>query len=115
MVTLEEFFSGNDVVGSIRCNLPSEPHPEELYKVLKEIAARADVADVRVVVTMFDDPDWPFSDIVYIVTTASVDEVMGWYPENLAPDETWDGFPEHIQYEPYTPPAGFRAIGCWWD
>jgi hypothetical protein len=65
LVTLEEFFDGNESAGSICCNLTPTPEPAEVYEVLKGIRSRSDVADVRVQITMFDDPDdWPFSDTV---------------------------------------------------
>ncbi len=64
---------------------------------------------------MFDDPEWPFSDTVYIMTSASPEEVAGWFPEALHPDETWEGFIPNQKYEPYEIPAGYKAIACWWD
>jgi hypothetical protein len=86
-----------------------------MYAVLKAIAQRSNVLDVRVQVTSFDDPDWPFSDTVYVMTTASVGEVASWFDEDLAPDDVWDGFQNGQVYEPYSVPAGSRAIACWWD
>ena len=115
LLTLEEFFEGNDCLGSIGCNLPAAPSPQEMYAVLKAIAQRSNVLDVRVQVTSFDDPDWPFSDTVYVMTTASVGEVASWFDEDLAPDDVWDGFQNGQVYEPYSVPAGSRAIACWWD
>jgi hypothetical protein len=64
LVTLEEFFEGNDFDGSIGCNLNPTPTAAEFYALLRAIAARPDVADVRVQITMFDVPEWPFSDTV---------------------------------------------------
>ncbi len=82
--------------------------------MLQAIAQRPDVSDVRVQVTQFDTPEWPFSDTVYIMTTVEPDEVMSWFPPTFKPDETWAGFAEQ-PYEPYTIPAGARPVGCWWD
>src|SRR5262245_15811481 len=70
LLTLAEFFDGNDVVGSICCNLSPTPTPAEVYTVLSRIAARPEVSDVRVQVTMFDDPEWPFSDTVWVITNS---------------------------------------------
>jgi hypothetical protein len=75
LLTLAEFFGGNEVVGSIGCNLIPTPTPAEFHLLLSRIAARRDVGDVRVEVTMFDDPDWPFSDTVWIITSATAEEV----------------------------------------
>lgn len=115
LLDLEEFFAGNECIGSIGCNLPGAPTPREMYDVLQRIADRSDVADVRVQITQFDVPEWPFSDTVFIFTTATPDEVLAWFPEELAPDETWDGFHPSVQYEPYSIPEGTRPIACWWD
>ena len=35
LLSIDEFFEGNDVVGSIGCNLIDIPHPNEFFKVFK--------------------------------------------------------------------------------
>jgi hypothetical protein len=60
LLTIDEFFEGNDVVGSIGCNLEGAPLPARFYELFKEIAKRTNVKDIRVQITMFDDPAWPF-------------------------------------------------------
>lgn len=114
LVTLEEFFTGNSEAGSIGCNLPSAPSPEQFHGLFQAIARRPEVADIRVQITAFDAPEWPFSDTVYIMTSASAEEVASWFPEDLRPDETWRGFADQ-GYEPYAVPPGTEPIGCWWD
>lgn len=64
---------------------------------------------------MFDDPEWPFSDTVYVMTNATPEEVESWLGEDLRPDEVWEGFISSETYEPYVPPSGFRPVGVWWD
>ncbi len=54
LLTLPEFFDGNDDFGSIGCNLAPPPGPVKFYEILKGISERSDVADVRVQITMFD-------------------------------------------------------------
>ena len=44
-----------------------------------------DVADVRVQVSLFDDPAWPSSDTVWVVTSAPPPEVESWFAEALRP------------------------------
>ena len=114
LLSIDEFFEGNDVVGSIGCNLDGEPAPEAFYNLLQAISQRPDVKDIRVQITAFDDPDWPFSDTVYIMTTATPEEVATWFPEELQPNEVWDGFVDQ-PYEPYEVPPGSRPVACWWD
>src|SRR5262245_66661078 len=85
LLTLAEFFDGNDVVGSIGCNLSPTPTPSEFRAILAAIAARPDVGDVRVQVTMFDDPDWPFSDTVWSMTSADTATVASWFAPDVGP------------------------------
>lgn len=115
LVTIDEFFVGNTEVGSIGCNLDPAPSPERFHALFQAIARRADVADIRVQITLFDVPEWPFSDTVYIMTSASPEEVATWFPEELKPDQTWSGFAAGQAYEPYIVPDGVEPVACWWD
>jgi hypothetical protein len=115
LLTLAEFFEGNDVVGSIACNLIPTPTPTEFYELLKRIAARPNVADVRVQVTMFDAPEWPFSDTVWIITSAKPEEVAEWFDEAVRPDHCWAGWPEGVAMESCPVPPGMKPVGWWWD
>jgi hypothetical protein len=115
LLSLAEFFEGNDVVGSIGCNLTPTPKPSEFYQLLKRVAARPDVADVRVQVTMFDGPEWPFSDTVWIITSATPEEVRDWFEEVVRPDECWRGWTEGVTFEPCSVPPGMDPVACWWD
>ncbi|MCI0681209.1 MAG: hypothetical protein L0Y71_03820 [Gemmataceae bacterium] len=115
LLTLAEFFEGNDVVGSIGCNLNPPPKPATFHDLLKRIAARPEVADVRVQVTMFDDPAWPFSDTVWIITSAAPEHIAGWFEEEMRPDDCRRGWPPGVKVEPYALPAGMEAVRCFWD
>jgi hypothetical protein len=117
LLTLEEFFEGNDSVGSIGCNLRSEPEPREFYALLSAIRSRSDVNDVRVQITCVDYPgeEWPFSDTVWIMTTASPEDVKGWFPKRLAPNETWEGWAPRRKYEPCPVAVGNKVIAVWYD
>jgi hypothetical protein len=114
-LTLAEFFEGNDVVGSIGCNLTPMLKPAEFYDLLQRMAARPEVADIRVQITMFDDPEWPFCDTVWIITSASPKEVSEWFPEHMRPDDCWGGWTNGVSFEPYTLPPGKHPVACWWD
>ena len=48
LLTIPEFFEGNDVVGSIGCNLENAPHPNQIAEVLKAIKERHDVVEVYI-------------------------------------------------------------------
>jgi hypothetical protein len=113
-LTLEEFFEGNDAVGSIWCNLAEPLEPAHVYEILKAVRTRSDVADVRVEITMFDDPAWPFSETVWIVTSAATDDVRSWFDEAFAPDECAPST-DDVGREAFEIPEGMRAVRCWWD
>ncbi|MGN9913528.1 hypothetical protein ACTMTJ_38925 [Phytohabitans sp. LJ34] len=116
VVSLEMFFDGNNDIGSIGCNLTEHPGPERFYAILRTIRDRADVLDVWVGISeVMDDNEWPFSDHVYVVTTAAASEVAAWARE-LQPEEPttewWTGKPPA---HPIHIPAGARLITLWWD
>jgi len=113
---LEEFFDGNDYTGSIGCNLASVPEPQQFYELLDQIRSRPEVSDVRMQITCVDHPgeDWPFSDTIWIMTSASPDIVAKWFPEELAPSETWEGWSKGA-YEPCPLQEGHRVVAAWFD
>lgn len=115
LVTLEQFFDGNDDGGSIWCNLPSAPEPQEVYELLKAIRDRDNVADVRIMVTQYDggDDEWPFSDTVFFVTSAAPEEVQSWLGEDYAPDDIW--IDDFSRAQKISVPSGMIALAAWWD
>lgn len=117
LLTLEEFFDGNDFVGSIGCNLMSEPEPQQFYELLQSIRSRSDVSDVRIQITCVDDPgeDWPFSDTVWVMTSADPREIGSLFPEDLAPDEVWIGWTEGVKFEEYEILSGHHPVAIWYD
>jgi hypothetical protein len=115
LLTLDEFFDGNDVIGSIGCNLIPTPTPAQFFEQLKSIAERQDVHDVRVQITMFDAPEWPFSDTVWVITSAAPEEVIDWFDGPFRPDECRAGWPDGIGIESYPVPSDMKPIACWWN
>jgi hypothetical protein len=116
LVTLEEFFEGNNDAGSIGYNLPDPPQPEEFYKLLLEIRKRPGVSDIRIEVMDREDAEgWPSSNTIWIITTVSSQEVRTWFPKRLAPSEIINGFeaaPSPV--EKYSVPQGMHAVGLWY-
>lgn len=89
LATLEEFFEGNDDKASIGCNLVKR-HPglATFYTVLRLIRGQSEVQDVLVALTDYEEngDSWPFSDAVYIFTSATKAQVQNWV-EPLQSDE----------------------------
>jgi hypothetical protein len=81
---------------------------------LKSIAARSDVADVRVQITTFDDPEmWPFSDTVWIITSAAPPTVAAWFDPAIRPDDCSAGWTDGAAFEPLPVSEGMQAVACW--
>jgi hypothetical protein len=116
IVTLEEFFEGNDDLGSIGCNLIDHPGIDRFYAVLRAVRARPNVQDVLIGITEdMGDEEWPFSDSVYVLTSAPAPEVQQWVAD-LQPDEI--GAPGYFPPPPATAPVprpGFVVWTLWWD
>ena len=115
-VSLEDFFTGNDDLGSIGCNLGDEQPPiGRFYESLLEIRNRPNVQDVLVRIYAQEDPDsWPYTDTVYIISSATAEEIESWVSD-LLPDEI---APEWIYGKPPAAPdlhAGMTACSVWWD
>ena len=117
IVTLEEFFEGNDDYGSIGYNFyPDQPAPQEFYAMFRQIRDKPEVADVLVEVSQHEmSSEWPSTDTVWVLTSASPDDVASWLGERFRADELWDGWTDPLKREPVDVPAGYRPIGIWWD
>lgn len=117
LVTLEEFFEGNDDPGSIGSNLPEPSEPRQFYELLLEIRKKPGVADVRIEVMQLEDPaGWPITDTIWIIASSSPEEVRSWFPEAMSPDVVYDGFTTAAgPLEAYSIPEGMRAVGMWYD
>ncbi len=116
LVTLEEFFEGNNDPGSIGYNLPDPPQPQEFYKLLLELRGRPGVVDIRIEVKDLEDPEgWPSSNTIWFITNVPRQEVRSWFPARLAPSELINGFgAEPSPVEKYSIPKGMRAVGLWY-
>lgn len=115
LLTLEEFFDGNEADGCICYNLPDMPTVAEVFKILSAIRDKEVVADVRVEVTMFEGPDWPLSDSVWIITSADPQTIQSWFTKDRAPDDILIGWSEDSTFEPVEVPQGMHPVLCWWD
>ena len=117
LVTLEEFFEGNDDYGSIGCNLTPMLGPAFFFETLKHIRSLPNVWNVLVEVAEFEPEEfltWPFSDTVYVFTNANPDKVAQWVAP-IKPDAIQEGFSN--EKHRYAPPntANFKYFSLWWN
>ncbi len=117
LVTLEDFFEGNNDFGSIGYNFfPDQPSPSEFYEIFKAIASKPGVFDVRVEVKDQIEPeDWPSTDTIWVITSVGVNEVKTWLGNRFCGDDYIVGFPGTHPIEDYKIPVNMKAIGVWWD
>jgi hypothetical protein len=117
VVSLEDFFTGNDDLGSMGCNLSEHPGLPKFYSVLRAIRERPEVQGVLVIINEVIEEDtsmWPFSDRVYVFTSATTDQLREWSAE-LQPDEINEGF---VGGPPSASPPlkeGMKVLSLWWD
>jgi hypothetical protein len=117
VVSLEDFFEGNEDYGSIGCNLIEHPSPQGFFEHLLAIRSRPDVQDVLVEIYEIEEGDanmWPFSERVYVLTSASAKDVADWM-RSLRPDEIEEGY---FQGKPPAAPElreGMQVYAAWWD
>jgi hypothetical protein len=116
VVSLEDFFTGNDDPGSIGCNT-DHSGPKFFKEPLLAIRAKPNVQDVLIEIYEVEEEDetiWPFSERIYILTSASREEVQGWLAP-LTPDSVEEGFAfgVPIAAPPLWPDVKVYAV--WWD
>jgi hypothetical protein len=113
LVTVSEFFDGDDDLGSIGCNLSNHPGLEHFQRVLSDIANRPDVEQVWMQIYDWEEGDWPFSENVLIVGKATISEVSE-LSASLQPSEVSalqiDWIPSRAKSL-----SGRSYINLWWD
>lgn len=90
------------------------PGPSGFYRILKAVWEREDVQDVLVEIDELEGLDWPFSEVVYVLTSASLQDVEGWV-KDLFPDEVAEGY---FGNKPSRAPEllpGYQVYSVWWD
>lgn len=115
VLTLDEFFSGNEEPASIGVNLSSPPSPAEFHRVLKALIDRGDAERILVRVNDIQDPpDWFFSDAIHVIGTIGR-EALADAVDELHPDEVYEGwmYGEPVNAGPV--PEGMRIYTLWWD
>lgn len=119
LVTAAEFFDGNGDDGSIAANLIAHPGVTRFAELAVAIGARPDVQAVLVGITDLmadDESSWPYSDTLYVITSAPAAAVREWLSE-LDPDEVRAGFAgdgDSVRGAPALSPD-MSLLRVWWD
>jgi len=115
LVSLEEFFEGNDDLDSIAAKIESLPGIQEFYSILKRIRGRTSVQDVLVEIAQHEhESKWPQSDTVYILSSAPMTVIEQWAIP-LGPDDIFTGWPVEWATEKKALAPGMEVYGLWWN
>ena len=121
LLTIDEFFDGNNDEGSIAPNLTEKPKVFEYYEVLKKLSENPKVTATLVKlneVMIYDngklnDNEWFFSDMIYVIGDLTKEEIKE-TTKSLQPDEVeYDSEMEMKNInEKY---KGKKIVYMWWD
>lgn len=126
VVPLEDFFEANWDEHSLAPNMAGYGRPSlrECYRILRDVRDRPEVQDVLVAIheTPYADEPldleiWPDSDTVYVLSSASRDQVAAWV-SSLKPDDIGDGWSCNTGKKPMAAPdplPGMKVYALWWD
>ena len=122
VVTLDEYFIGNDQEDSIAPNQWGDGRPSirEIHARLKEIEARPDVQGVFVGLhqdwgaALEDDAMWPAAENIHVYSSAPRKVADKWI-EGFASDGISPGWPYGKHAATPEPPDGYRVYTIYWD
>jgi hypothetical protein len=121
LLTIDEFFDGNNDEASIAPNLERKPNVSEFYKILKSLAANpktaatfATISDVMIYEDgKLNDNEWFFTDVIYVIGDLTKEEIRQ-ATVSLQPDEV-EYDVENTIGEISKKYAGKRVVYIWWD
>ena len=121
LMTVDDFFDGNNDISSIAPNLAEKPKISEYYRVFKKLLENEKVENVFVNIKdiniyengKLDDSEWFFSDMIYVVGQISKNEVDE-ITKHLIPNEV-DIDKEDIIRNLKPNYSELNVIYVWWD
>jgi hypothetical protein len=115
LVSIEQFFDGNDDLASIGCNLIDHPGMDVFRDTFDAIRRRPDVEAVYAQIAEIDPGEgyWPFADTVFIVGALAVEEARRLFAR-LQPDQVDRADPSLVP-APLAEKHGAPILVVWWD
>ncbi len=120
LLTVDEFFDGNNDEASIAPNLSEKPNMSKYYSILKNLAdnpktivAFAEIKEVMLYDGKLNDNEWFYSDIIYFVGDLTKEEIKA-ATKSLMPDEVEYDNENRIKVlnKKY---ADKNVVYVWWD
>ncbi|MEO0427886.1 MAG: hypothetical protein AAF160_10635 [Pseudomonadota bacterium] len=119
LMTVAEFFDGNDQDYSFAANV-EKPPLSEIQAMLERVETADGVSAVRLVSTHLNERDycievgdWPYTDTVLVVASLEEKQVSQLF-DVLEPDDIWVGTEERYVGLPPIP-SGAQLYNVWWD
>lgn len=115
VVSLEEFFDGNEDDGSIGANLyPDQPSLKNFYDTFKGMVSSGEVESIFVRIADAEDSDWFYTDTVYVIGNITLKEVKEMLKE-LKPDEIYSGWMYGMPVNLQNVKIDMPVYSVWWD
>ncbi|MFN0031621.1 MAG: hypothetical protein ACKVOR_05625 [Flavobacteriales bacterium] len=114
-VSVDEFFDGNDDEGSIGANLyPEQPSLKTFSNTFKSMLASDRVENIFIRIADAEDTNWFYTDTVYVVADATMDEVTEML-KGLQPTEIYSDwmYGKPVNISDVT--ADKKIYSVWWD
>ncbi len=115
IISIEQFFDGNDDLGSIGCNLVEHPGLDVFRNILTGLLQRPDVQAVYAQISELDPGDdcWPFTDTILVAGTIPTEDLRATVSA-LEPDEI--GTAEEFGVSPsIATKHSSPVLAIWWD
>lgn len=115
LVPIEEFFDGNDDLGSIGCNLIHHPGIETFRKTFDALKSRPDVEAIYAHISELDAGPtcWPFSDTIIVFGRIAAKELKRALAP-LEPDEVGPVVEFNVEPQILARHSA-PALVAWWD
>jgi len=115
VLTLDEFFYGNEDPGSIGVNIPDQPSPQVFYQTFKLLLDNPKVDKILARIVEIGEPeDWFYSDTIYVIGDITIEELESSIA-HLSFDEIYNewmyGTPVNISEADKTK----NVFSIWWD
>ena len=115
VLSLDEFFIGNNDIGSIGVNLyPNQPSLATFYKVFKELIQTGQIENVFIRIADVEDIEWFFTDTVFIIGDTTVDTLRHKVTK-IQPSEIYSGWLYGLPANLHDNFSHKQVHSLWWD
>jgi hypothetical protein len=115
VVSVEEFFEGNEDDSSIGCNIyPDPPSLQTFYETFKKMKSSDKIENILIRIADAEDTDWFYTDTVYVIGNVTMEEVKEML-KDLKPDEIYAGWMYGLPQSTTDIKRENKIYSAWWD